>query len=408
MQNKKIKAKNSIYFVLVAIVFFFLGGYFSKTHQLPSEKVQDVYGKEPGFELNGGSVSFEDFWEVWNLLNEKHPEGESVGSQEKVWSAISGLVDSVGDPYTSFFTPKEAEDLDTNLNGEFFGVGMEVGVRDGLLTVISPLKDSPAEKAGLLAGDKIIEIDGFVASKMTIDEAIDLIRGEKGTDVNLTIIREGEAGTKEVSVTRDLIKIPNIEAFLREDGVFVINLFSFSKNSQKEFEGALSKFAESRSNKLLLDLRNNPGGFLSSAIDIASWFVPTGDPIVTERGKEGSEEKIYRSRGHSLGGNFDMVVLVNGGSASASEILAGALQEYGVAELVGTQTFGKGSVQELIRFDDGTELKITIAKWLTPGGISITENGLTPDYVVEFTEDDFENGIDPQLDKALEILLSNG
>lgn len=400
--KKAFKISFSLIFIALAfLVGFYLG--FNKTPEI--NKVYGVENKENPEEIS--SVDFNDFWKAWNIINEKHPDGSNISSQEKVWGAISGLADSIGDPYTYFFNPDEAEDLNADLSGEFYGVGMEVGIRDGNLVVISPLKDSPSEKAGVRAGDTIVKIEDVIANRLTVDEAVDLIRGEKGEPVSITVSREGEEELVNISIIRDLVKIPVIETNLRDDGVFVIELFDFSRNSETEFEKALQKFVESGSKKLILDLRGNPGGYLSSAINISSWFLEEGKPIVIEKSPNPENNHTYRSNGNMLKGNFDLIVLVDEGSASASEIVAGALQEHGVAELLGKKTFGKGSVQELVHLSRGTELKITIAEWLTPNGISISENGLDPDYVVDFdveryVEDDYDN----QLEEAVTILLN--
>ncbi len=401
---KKIAQISAGYIVFGAI--FFLGGFYIGFNNVP--EVDKVYGIS-NIENSPDSVSdadFADFWRAWNLINERHPKGGQISSQEKIWGAIKGMVESVGDPYTYYFTPTEAEDLNIDLSGEFFGVGMEVGIRDNNLVVISPLKDSPAEKAGVKTGDVILKIDEEIANKLTVDKAVDLIRGERGTSVKLTIVREGEEFPLEILVVRDLIKIPTLETEKRKDGVFIIRLFDFSRNSERDFEKALDEFIDSGSENLIVDLRGNPGGYLGSAINITSWFLKEGEPIVIERSKNAENNNTYRSNGNFLTGDFEIVVLVDGGSASASEIMAGAMQEHKVAKLVGAQTFGKGSVQELIDFKDKTELKITVAEWLTPNGLSISENGLTPDVVVEFDEEAYKKDkTDNQLEEAVKILL---
>jgi carboxyl-terminal processing protease len=352
------------------------------------------------------TVDFGIFWDVWNLINEKYVSLNSATDQEKVWGAIDGLVGSLDDPYTVFFPPKEAEYFKSEIQGSFSGVGIEIGMNDKTLTVIAPLKGTPADKAGVLAGDMIVEIDGTPTSGLTIDESVDLIRGETGTPVVLTILREKEKEPLKIEIKRDTINIPTINTEKREDGVFVITLYSFSANSPYLFRDAMREFVESGYDKLILDLRNNPGGFLEASIDMASWFLPAGKPIVRETSRDGKgSEKIYRSKGYNIfNKNLKFAIIINQGSASASEILAGALSEYGKATLVGEKSFGKGSVQELVPIGDKASLKITIARWLTPNGISISKNGLTPDVEVEFTKEDFEAGVDPQLDKAVELL----
>lgn len=392
-------------FIVVGALFF-LGGFYLGFSNVPEiEKAYGVSNKEVLAD-DITEADFADFWKAWNLINERHPDAGEVSSQEKIWGAIKGMIESVGDPYTYFFTPEEAEDLNIDLSGEFFGVGMEVGIRDSNLVVISPLKDSPAEIAGVMSGDIILKIDDEIANKLTVDKAVELIRGERGTTVNLSLAREGETVPVEISIVRDLIKIPTLESELRDDGIFVISLFDFSRNAEADFKNALADFVDSKSKKMIIDLRGNPGGYLGSAINITSWFLEEGKPIVIERSSNSENNNTYRSNSNFIGGDYDIVVLVDGGSASASEIMAGALQEYDRATLVGTQTFGKGSVQELVNLKDKTELKITVAQWLTPNGLSISENGLTPDVVVEFDVEAYkEDKTDNQMDEAVKILL---
>ena len=327
--------------------------------------------------------------------------------QEKIWGAINGLVSSLDDPYSIFLEPIESKMFGENVSGSFEGVGMEVGLRDGILTVISPLKDTPADRAGLLPGDMIIRIDGVQTYDLTLNEAVNIIRGPRGTVVTLNIVREEEEDTLEIDITRDKINIPVIDTRLQENGVFVIELYSFYETSLGLFEDAIREFKSTGSDKLILDLRNNPGGYLDTSVDIAGVFLPTGKLVARENFGEDKKENEHRTRGNFLlkDYDFDMVILINKGSASASEILAGALSEYGIATLVGEQSFGKGSVQELIDFNDGTSLKITIARWLTPNGLSISEEGLTPDKEIEMTLDDLKEGKDPQLDAAVEMLI---
>jgi carboxyl-terminal processing protease len=354
------------------------------------------------------SIDLTEFWEVWDLLEDRFVSSSTstpVSVEERIQGAISGLVDSYGDPYTIYLPPEDASMFEEDISGNFGGVGMEVGMREGLVTVIAPLPQSPAEKAGVMPGDAIIKIDDVTTEKMGTDEAVRLIRGERGTPVRLTLYREGVEEFIEVSIVRDIISIPTSKVEKRDD-VFIISLYSFNALSEAEMQNALRSYVQSGSKKLVIDLRGNPGGYLESAVSIASYFLPLGKVVVRESFGDGLGEENYRSSGKELGSFAPekLVVLIDGGSASASEILAGALQEHGVATLIGAQTFGKGSVQELIELPDGSSLKVTIARWLTPNGNSISEGGLTPDIVVERTIADREANIDPQLDAALEFL----
>lgn len=356
-------------------------------------------------------TDLESFWKVWNLIDDKFVAASTTSTtsnEERIFGAISGMVDSLGDPYTVFLPPVKNAELEESLSGNFSGVGMEVGIRDDLITVIAPLKDTPAEKAGILPGDIILKIDDASVSGSSLDEAVKLIRGEEGTEVQLVIAREGESDPIIIKITRGIIRIPNMETELRSDGIFVIRLFNFNADATNAFKQALRELLLARTDKLILDLRGNPGGFLDAAVDISSWFLPAGKTIVVEDFGEGKEEKAFRSKGFNIfNDNLKMVILVNGGSASASEIVAGALKAHDVATLVGTNTFGKGSVQELINITNNTSLKVTIARWLTPEGISISDGGLKPDVEVKVTTEDIENGVDPQLEEAVRILLEN-
>ena len=346
-----------------------------------------------------------EFWEVWALMEEKYVSASStdeVTTQERIEGAIKGLVKSYGDPYTVFLPPSDASMFEDDISGNFGGVGMEVGLREGLVTVIAPLPNTPATRAGIVSKDVIVEIDGKSTEGMSIDEAVRLIRGEAGSTVALKIYREGEVEILEIEVIREVISIPTVDTEKKGD-VFVISLYSFNAIAEAKMEDALQEYARSGASKLIIDLRGNPGGFLQSAVAIASYFVPAGKTIVREGFGDGTDEEIYRSQGKSLGQYMpdEMLVLVDGGSASASEILAGALQEHGIAKLLGEQTFGKGSVQELVSLKDGSSLKVTVARWFTPNGVSISEGGLTPDILIERTPQQVIEDIDPQLDAAI-------
>lgn len=399
----KMKRMRLVGTILLVAAFFVLGMYIGKHDRPDIEKVTGVSGKDTQVLTQ---ADFSPFWKVWNTMSEKYPSASKITDQERVYGAISGLVSSLNDPYSVFFAPDEAKSFEEQIAGNFDGIGMEVGIKDKILTVVAPLKDTPAYKAGIKSGDKILKIDKKTTTNLNIDEAIKLIRGPKGTTVTLTIFREGEKQPREVKIVRDTINIPTLDTEVRKDGIFVIRLYSFSANSANLFRDAMKKFVDSKSDKLLLDLRGNPGGYLDAAVDMASWFLKGGKTVVTEDYGGNKTPEIFRSKGYDIfTDKLKFVILMDGGSASASEILAGAMQDNGRAKLVGAQSFGKGSVQQVIDVTSDTILKITVAKWLTPNGTSISEKGLTPDYPVEFTQKDLEAKIDPQLNKAVELLL---
>ncbi len=394
--------KNRLILVLAIVAFFSLGIYFGYNQRPAIERIIGLSSKESPVEIQ---TDFAPFWEVWKMIDEKYPDASKVEAQARVYGAISGLVSSLDDPYSTFFNPEETKLFEEDIAGNFSGVGMEVGIKDKVLTVIAPLKGTPAERAGLKPGDKILKIDSTVTSDLSIEKAIKMIRGEAGTTVALTVFRDGDKEPREIKVVRENIQAPTLDTELREDGIFVISLYSFSANSPQLFQHAMKEFAESKSDKMLLDLRGNPGGYLDASIDMASWYLPSGKTVVIEDYGGEQAQKIYRSHGYDIfNDNLKFVILIDEGSASASEILAGAMQDYGKAKLVGTKSYGKGSVQEVIDVTTDTVFKITVANWLTPKGNTISKTGLTPDVLVEYTKKDIDAKRDPQMDKAVELL----
>ncbi len=359
-------------------------------------------------DISTSTISMEQFWEVWKTLDEKfvytHKDAKKISDQDKIWGAIQGLTNAYGDPYTVFMPPEVSSNFQSNISGNFEGVGMELAVKSGSIIVISPLKDTPAYKAGVKKGDVVLAIDGKSTLNMTVDDAVKLIRGKAGTVVAIKFGRTGLTEPVEIKITRGVIDIPTIDTEIKGD-VFIIRLYNFYALSADKFRLALREFVQSGKYKLILDLRGNPGGYLESAVDMASWFMPLGKVVVRESFGQGMDEQIYRSKGYAVfTDSLKMVILTDEGSASASEILAGALREQNGAKLVGTKTFGKGSVQELLKIGANTSLKVTVARWLTPNGLSISDNGLTPDYEVKISADDVKAGRDPQQDKAIAIL----
>ncbi|MCX6753989.1 MAG: S41 family peptidase [Candidatus Nomurabacteria bacterium] len=401
----KVNYRKISYIVASALllgVVFGIGLYFGYSRRPEIDKVTSIANKTPTFET---TADFAPFWKAWNTLKEKSIYSDKITDQDRVWGAIKGLAGATGDPYTTFFNPEDNKLFKDEIKGSFSGIGAEIGMKDNVLTVIAPLKGTPAFTAGIKKGDKIIKIDNVSTNDMSVDMAINKIRGERGTTVTLNIFRVGENQTRDIKIVRDTIAIPTVDTEARTDGIFVIKFYSFSENSDNLFAGALDEFSKSGSHKLILDLRGNPGGYLDAAVNIGSWFIDEGKVIVSEDFGPNKKAQVYRSHGPKLfNDSLQFVVLVDGGSASASEILAGALKEQGVATLVGEKTFGKGSVQELVDITKDTSLKVTVAKWLTPNGVSISQVGIDPDVKVPFTLKDFEALRDPQMDKAVEIL----
>jgi len=395
--------------LIVAGFFIAFGSYnlgLSAGDESASTRADGIENQNEG---RPGSVDFSAFWRAWNLIEEKYVPASTtvarVSDEQKVYGAIQGLANSLNDPYTVFFPPVESEMFEADIRGNFEGVGMEVLSQDGSVTVIAPLKNSPAERAGMLAGDRIVRVDGEPTAGLSTEEAVTLIRGPKGTSVTFTVFRDNIPEPFEISVVREVINLPTVDVEILPGNIFKIELYNFSEQSPNLFRQALRSFILAKTDKLILDLRGNPGGYLEAAIDMASWFLPSSKVVVREDFGGQQEEKVYRSRGYDIfTDDLKFVILVDRGSASASEILAGALQEHGRAVIVGEKTFGKGSVQELVDITPETSLKITIARWLTPKGQTISDKGITPDYPVEMSAEDRSKGLDPQLDKAIEIL----
>ncbi|MDP1689763.1 MAG: S41 family peptidase [bacterium] len=355
-------------------------------------------------------ADFTDFWKAWNALNENyvitHASSTLPTAKERVLGAIEGLASSYGDPYTVFFPPKEAKAFSDSISGSFAGVGMEIDVKDHVLTVIAPLKGTPAEAAGIKTGDLIAAIDGKSTDGISVDKAVSEIRGPIGTTVVITIVRDGKPS--EIKIVRDTIQVPETDDGLDvASGVYHIALYEFTSNSASLFDQTFARFQASGSKKLVIDLRGNPGGYLDAAVDIASHFLPKGTTVVTEDfgGKE-PNNNVHTSLGYvDVPPGTKIAVLIDGGSASASEILAGALQDNKVATIIGLQSFGKGSVQTLLDLAGGS-LKVTVARWVTPNGHWIMGNGVTPDISVPYVKaaDDGKN--DSQMTRAIKFLTT--
>lgn len=403
MNNKKTK-----YFIFAAIVVVFSVGSFAfgayaSQKQIIKFKFIPVQSVEAATKT---STNTDLFFTVWNTLKEKSIHYNDVTDEERMYGAIKGLTASLGDPYTEFMPPAQSKKFNESISGSFDGIGAEIGKsEDDILTVIAPLKGSPAEKSGLKSGDKVLKIDGVITNDMSIDESISKIRGKKGTVVNLEIYRKGDIESKTISITRDTIVVPTVETEIIQ-GVFVIRISSFGEKAMSDFEKAINEYKKSGLNYMVIDVRGNPGGYLEAAVDISSYFIPKGKTVVIEDYVKNNKKEIHTSYGYNDILSPKLVVLIDGGSASASEILAGALSDHKLATLVGVKTFGKGSVQELLSMKNNTSLKITIARWLTPNGTAIDKEGIKPNTEVKRIYDEKNPKSDNQMDKAIQTVKS--
>ena len=344
---------------------------------------------------------------VYNFLKDEYLYPNQINDKSKAEiGAVKGIVNSLDDPYTVYFSKEEYTEFTENLEGQFQGIGAEIGLRDGQLVIITPIEGTPASKAGLLAGDAIITIDGENTFGLTIEKAVTKIRGKKGTEVKLEISREGQSELKEFKIIRDNIDLPNIKV-KEQDNIGIITISQFQLETASELDQAIAKLKEKGINNVILDLRNNPGGYLQSAVEVTELFVPKGSVAVIEKGRDGKIIEELKTKKSPKYENVKLVILVNQGSASASEIVAGALRDLKQIKLVGQQTFGKGVVQSTKEFKDGSVLKYTIAEWFTPFGKAINKEGIKPDFEVKLSAEDIKNKKDVQLEKSIEIIKSN-
>ncbi|PJA46366.1 hypothetical protein CO172_03810 [Candidatus Uhrbacteria bacterium CG_4_9_14_3_um_filter_36_7] len=390
--------------VFVFLLFSFLFGFFIGQQRGVRSVVPDgegvVLDKDSTPTSLSEDISFRQFWDVWNLIKEEYYR-QPVSEKKLFYGALDGLVQSLDDPYTVYFDPEQAKEFESDLSGSFDGIGAEIGIKDDQLQIIAPLDGSPAKQAGIMAADKIYAIDGQETTDMTVEEAVQKIRGPKGTTVVLTIGRGNASSLLEITIVRGTITLDSVKLELREDGIAVINLSFFSEDTALQFTEVVNTILAKGATGLIIDLRNNTGGFLDAAIQVAGHWL--GNQTVVIEKIQDKQQTYHDSKKPRLE-NMPTVILVNGGSASASEILAGALQDYELATLIGEQTFGKGSVQNYQSLPDGSAVKITIAEWLTPKERSIHEIGITPDVVVELTQEDFLNDLDPQFEAAVDFL----
>ncbi len=396
---------------LIIIVFLLViisgwSGFWLGTHQFQINLGQKTIVKiDRKIPADKQDVDFSLFWDVWDRLEKNYLDKDDINPAQMVFGAIQGMVASLGDPYTVFLKPPENKEVKEDLNGSFEGVGIQLGYKDDQLAVIAPLKGTPADKAGVKAGDLILKIDDESAIGLSADEAAQKIRGPKGSKVRLTLLSNGEKDSHEVEITRDTIIVPSVEVdFLSSNGQTVahLKLMKFGDRTTDEWEKAVNQILDHQPqvDSIVLDLRNNPGGYLTGSVFIASEFLSSGIIVQQEQANGFKETYSVDRQGQLL--NQPLVVLINEGSASASEIVAGSLREHQRAEIIGTKSFGKGTIQEAEDLPGGAGLHITTARWLLPSGESVDEVGLKPDVEVK---DDPQTEKDEQLDKAMEVLL---
>jgi len=350
------------------------------------------------FDENFSNSDTKLFWQTWKYIKENFADPSKIDPHKAAFEAARGLIRSLNDPYSDLLTEAQGKIFEEDLSGSFGGVGIEIGIRKGVLTVIAPLENTPASRAGLKAGDQILAIDGKSTENLSLEEAVMKIRGEVGTKVVLTIMRESFKEPKDFEIIREKIEVPVVKYEFIQPNIGYIKINTFISTTLSKFTSALVDLSNKGAQKFILDLRNNPGGYLEVALRMAEIFVPRGKVLVMQETKEG--RNVFRSEGPGVLEKSPIVILVNKGSASASEILAAALRKHLQAKLIGEKTFGKGTVQQIFKID-GKLLRLTIAYWLTPDGERIEEKGLEPDIKIK---DEIENGRDPIKEKAIELL----
>lgn len=375
-----------------------------------SEAAQTSVDSSAAQEFTQEGLSMDEFWQVWGDIQDNYVNIDTVDSQNQSYGAIEGLVEALGDPYSVFMDPTETQEFNSSLNGNLEGIGAELTEENGKLTVVSPLKDSPAEVAGLKSKDFIYMVDDKATTEMSLFEAIMAIRGPADTDVKLTVLRDGAPDPIEMTITRKEIQVPSVELTeMNKDGKTYahLSIYQFGDDTYKEFEDAVRQITLDNPDGLILDLRQNGGGYLESSIEVMSEFFSDKRTGVIVK-KRNDQNEVTKTTGSGQLADIPMVVLLDEGSASAAEILAGALKDYSRATLIGVQSFGKGSVQELMDLPDGSTLRLTIAKWFTPNDHTIDHTGITPD--IEVKEDDtakFGTDTDNQLNSALDYLSTH-
>ncbi|MBI5621573.1 S41 family peptidase [Candidatus Falkowbacteria bacterium] len=407
LANNPFKKYVAGYIVVLLVALGFLGGFWLGqtlpwTHRDGSLVNVPVAGDKPEYLTE--RVDFNLFNEVWGEIAGQFVDRSKLLDSELFYGSLRGLVAALNDPYSAFFDPQETRDFSQELEGNFEGIGAEITIKQGQLMVVAPLPGSPAYTAGLQPGDLILAIDSEPTAPLTLYQAVDKIRGQAGTAVTLVIARTGWTEPKEITMTRQEIHFDSVRWHRRDDGLFYIEVNSFNDDTRRLFNQAVRDVVAAEPQGIILDLRGNPGGYLDYAVDMVSEWVEN-EPVVIEQEYDG-QTRPYMAQGVARLKDYPTVVLVNVGSASSAEIVAGALQDYGKAKLVGVKTFGKGSVQELKMLSNGSAVKLTVARWLTPKGRQIDQQGIEPDISVDRTQADYDAEQDPQLDRAVEVLRS--
>ena len=384
IENRLLSKFTGLCCVLAALVFFAFVSPVGAADDKSDKKSNDTYEK------------LKIFSEILSLVESNYVEG--VESDVLIEGAIKGMVKAL-DPHTSYLPPKSYKDMLVDTSGKFGGLGIEISMRKGVLTVVSPIEDTPADKAGIKAGDKIIKIEDESTLDMSLSDAVSHLRGETGTPVTITIFRETLDAPKEFTIVRDIIKVRSVVNKRYRDEIGYIKIRSFSKSTSSDLDKALDKLGKEGITKLILDVRNNPGGLLNQAVEVTDRFLDKENLIVYTKGRSEEQNMRFTTHDKVKRVSYPMVILVNSGSASASEIVAGALQDLGRAVILGTPTFGKGSVQTIIPLSDGSALRLTTARYYTPSGRVIQENGIDPDIIVEMPLDRDEKDEEADEDK---------
>ena len=353
-------------------------------------------------ESNEVEVDFSQFWEVWQEVEKRYLYQKDVSPQQMVDGAIKGMVSSLGDPYSVYFNSNEFTELKKSMASQYEGIGVEMGFKNNSIIVVTPFEGSPAKTAGVRAGDYILKIGEEDTAGMNLTEAANKIRGEKGTSIKLTLLHSEETESYEVEIERSVITYDTVVLEFRND-IAYLRVLHFADSTNQEWDEAVKKIQAQNPKGIVLDLRNNPGGYVNSAVYLASDFVGK-EVVVKQKYADGTVKDLKPDQSKNRLSAYETVIILNEGSASASEILAGALLDYDKALIVGQKSFGKGIVQDQIPLEEGAGLHVTTSEWLTPDGNSIHKQGITPDIIVEMTEEQIKEGLDPQFDKAVEIL----